>query len=610
MMGERKNTLIIVENFNQPHHNHIPHHHHMPHPSPSRGSGDTNYRRPPNELEEQKREKVHNQAMAIINRNNAEWANRLKQQREDRARKSEEQSRLHESWDRARKEQKLHLREEGKRFDKYKKDSVSNREQIKKADETNDLIERRRVREDIIGKNRRAENFSENFAKKIKDWNESPCWKNCNKFNRNNGNWDQRKVQQEAKKYRDNRHDIEKDLPDIERDLLIESDRIEREMAPNDRDIKQADESNDLYKRRQVRNDIIQKSARAADYLERFADLLENWNKRGKHHDNWDAKTYRKLARKYRNYQHQIEKDLPAIEEDIKNKKTEEKQSQDNNNHRQEENKRQEENERNRQEQEKRNQETKDREDKERKKQEEEQRKPKNEKNAESEKDNNNNQGGNEGYENDGIKNSKSDESANEEHESSQNIRFESFEVDEQQVSQGLETMDAMCNGLMAPDLEAFDNFFDTLLGKEVIGSNPQTSSGLNNNMFGDYVATSYSYRDAKMSVSMNIRQLFKVGGDSTLSFDQWGTDILNLSGVNVVTTTGKITFALNGFEGQVIFSSDLSSLQNYLDQRAIEGAIYLTSESHSEGPIVDPEKLPIWGLDNVVVSHARVFYR
>ncbi len=80
---------------------------------------------------------------------------------------------------------------------------------------------------------------------------------------------------------------------------------VENEMSTNDADIKAADETHDLLKRKQVRQAIIAKSAKAAAFLERYIGAADK---------------ARDCAKRYRDYQKHVEKQLPAIEADLAEK--------------------------------------------------------------------------------------------------------------------------------------------------------------------------------------------------------------------------------------------------------------------------------------------------
>lgn len=83
-------------------------------------------------------------------------------------------------------------------------------------------------------------------------------------------------------------------------DKLFE--KIEADMATNDAQIEAADQTHDLIERRNVRLSVIKKSQKAATYLERYTQAANKALPR---------------AKRYRNYQKHVEKQLPAIEADI-----------------------------------------------------------------------------------------------------------------------------------------------------------------------------------------------------------------------------------------------------------------------------------------------------
>lgn len=181
-----------------------------------------------------------------------------------------------------------------KKFKNLKETKEENDAAIRAADETNDLIERIRVRKNVI-----------EIYKQIR--NDAKASQHYD-------------TEEECKKYQNH---IEKDLPDIERDLRKKLDQIEKDMASNDEAIKKADETHNLYERKRVYQNIRDKSYHAANFFERYAQLLENWKRQGYSYKKSDAEKYRKLATEYRNYQYKVEEDMGAIEADI-NKKFEE----------------------------------------------------------------------------------------------------------------------------------------------------------------------------------------------------------------------------------------------------------------------------------------------
>jgi len=185
------------------------------------------------------------------------------------------------------------------KFDEIKREMATNDAKIKAADETNDLLEKIHVRKDIIKKSAKAFAF-------IKDYIENDAIEKIS----GNGK-SKKKYMKLTKQYGENLSKIERSLLALGKDFKKKFGEIERDMATNDAQIKAADETNDLSERRRVRSDIIQKSDRAAAHTEIYINEFCKKDRR------CDVNKYKKIANRYRNYQNRVEKDLPAIQNDI-----------------------------------------------------------------------------------------------------------------------------------------------------------------------------------------------------------------------------------------------------------------------------------------------------
>ena len=170
------------------------------------------------------------------------------------------------------------------------------------------------------------------------------------------------------------------------------------------------------------------------------------------------------------------------------------------------------------------------------------------------------------------------------------------FEVDGDQIVEEIRKFEAIYNGQAIPDVDAFDNMMGAFLGEEALmrdGQGEQPLGEFDPNVAGDYALGSYLYRDEKYGVSIDIRRMAKFIDDGQ-TFDMFGTESMNLSGIHMVSETGQITFALHSGGEKILVQTDLDSMGNYAAQKIIEGKIYLRS---------NPEKILNVNVDELKIS-------
>ena len=405
-------------------------------------------------------------------------------------------------------------------FDRIEDGMKPNDAQIEAADRTHNLIKRLGTRYEVIHRSAAAADFAHRYAE-ITQKGYDRIEKYCN--------------------YHDH---VMGQLQDIRRDIDKQFERFEAEMAPNDSEIEAADRTNDLNQRLHVRKLVIERSRKAADFAHEFTTITHEG------HDRME---------RYRNYQHHIEKQLFAIEEDIAEKQRQERVAR-------------------------------------------------------------GHQIDKEGGNGNGDKQEQSEAEELKECEIEKNgIRekrklasdreggdFLEVIVDGEQLVERLGNIDRMFNGQMAPDMDTFDNIVGAFIGEKTFGEvGAERQDGqeplngdveFDSSIAEDYLITSYQYRDADKDVAMDIGRITKFGFNG-LDYFGSGDGSMDLKGININPRTRKVTFALNNNREKVLIKSDLGSMKNYVGQKVIKETVHLqiTPEHLSN---IDMDKLPIWGLE------------
>lgn len=164
-------------------------------------------------------------------------------------------------------------KEINKKFKEHEAQMAPNDAEIQAADETNDLIERLRVRKIIIERSRKAANFAEEYH----DYDT-------------------------MQRYRNYQHQRENQLPAIEADIDKKFEEIENEMSTNDAEI-EASRTQDYETQIHVLEKIINRSTQAANFAQRYTEVTGN---------------RRDTMERYRNYQHHVENLLSEVKEKFK----------------------------------------------------------------------------------------------------------------------------------------------------------------------------------------------------------------------------------------------------------------------------------------------------
>lgn len=480
------------------------------------------------ETEEQRSERMRRQALV-----DHAQANRRKMERDKEERREELERRISNE----RHELRV-IESEGGKFDRHKRNMALNVEKVKRADQTNDLIERRRVREEVIRKTTTDEKFASNFEARVKRWNRRYIYDPgyCYKIG-NDHKWGVANCHKEVKKYREFKALLKNDLIAINADLKKKFVEIEQDMSTNDTKIKIADETHNLKERIHIRNNVIEKSANSASYVERYMDEFCNWKINLFQNKKCDVKKYWKVAKRYRDYEYKVEKQLPAIEEDFK-------------------------------------------------KQIDPNYKPRKVKVAHK-------KGRAKQYTSKiGKQLAKNMKVYN-----TYGFLLKSAE-DEQEILRELRNVKAMCNGLIASEVSIFDNLFDMLARKEVI-EKENIALSENEEVEKEYIVNLYSYRDEAKQVFIEARELIQVV-DNDLNLDLALDTSLNLSGIHIEETEGKeITFTLTGDNRNLVINSDLTSIENYLDKTRSEEKFNFHDNDKKYSQAIDLESLSLWGLED-----------
>jgi len=531
-----------------------------------------------------------------------------------------------------------------KKFNQFEEDMAANDSRIEAADITDDLHERLRVRGDMMGKSEGAARFSERLLEAVADLRKDEDKDKKNPFQR----IDVETFRSGAKTYRNYQNKVAQEFYAIENDVVIKFNEIHEGMSRNDEEISRADATNNLYTRLNIRNGVIGRSRGAADHLEKYLNMVDQWNgkafKKIKHHPEWNMNRFRDLRKTYRGYQEKVEKEIPAIEEDIRkeNRRQEEAENERKRKEAEEESRRQEErrerekrDQEAREQQETRDRETRENEERERARREQQQREEgaeaerqrqeserlKEEEKAQKDKEESKSTQEEAQKENEANKESPQNENGeHEDFEGNENVEFIEIDIDGEQLIGELENFEEMFNGKTAPSMEVFDRVMETFLGDRN-GSKSSEETGHDNEFdfhsdsdegaevnFGeDYMLSSYEYRDDKYEVAMDVGRVLKVKkGQMEMDIDGLSDDdTMHLSGISVAEETDNVVIALsNGIE-KVLIRSDIRSLENYAAQRTIEEKIYLRVRTKGAAN-VDSENLPMWGMEKKEANWIR----
>lgn len=180
------------------------------------------------------------------------------------------------------------------KFEDIERNMSTNDAQIKAADATNDLLEKTRVRKDVIQK-------SEFSIEYLNEYIDQFC-KSDKKA---------KKYWRIAKRYQDYQNSVQKSFIALNKEFKKKFPKIEQDMSKNDAQIKAADKTNNLNERKRVRVDVIGKSRNAQSHVETYI------NEFCKKDYKCDVNKYKKIAKEYRDYQYSVERDLPKIQEEI-----------------------------------------------------------------------------------------------------------------------------------------------------------------------------------------------------------------------------------------------------------------------------------------------------
>ena len=142
-----------------------------------------------------------------------------------------------------------------KQLERVEIDMAANEAQIKAADETHDDIERLRVYLNVIQKSKYSADHAEVFTNNVEHWN-----------NVYDSKLDANKVRNKRDEYRNYQIAKERDIIAIKDDIYIQLRKFDKDKEFYDLAIAEADASNDLKKRLEIRQEIIPKLRTAAEY--------------------------------------------------------------------------------------------------------------------------------------------------------------------------------------------------------------------------------------------------------------------------------------------------------------------------------------------------------
>ncbi|PWU04498.1 MAG: hypothetical protein C5B43_04490 [Verrucomicrobia bacterium] len=550
-----------------------------------------------------------------------EYEGKLKKQTKDYSQKAQEYNNYKKH---IQKELKFTIRKIGEKYEEFERDMSSNENQIKAADATNDFYERLRVRGDLMGKSEDAARFSERYIEAVNELKKESYDKK-NDFEKIN----LKHHKERSKNYRNHQKEVGQNFHDIEGDVINREFRnIHEGMSGNDVAIERADETHDLYIRLNVRKEIIEKSEAAAQHLEKYINMANGWQGKAyenvRHHPEWNLNNIKARAKIYRDYKEKVEKEIPAIEEDIRTKERvmreeqeraeQQRREEEEYKRKEKERKRKEQEEKERQKEEKRKKEEAEKEsrrqEKERKRKEEEERQKREAEEAEmkkqKEEDSRKNDNKEGTKENEGEKSE--DQTENGGMEEDEDVEYFEVEIGGEQFKENLENFDSIFNGNKAPSMERFDRLMETVLGGKGDGQVDENGNvdyggnldeGRETDVIEDVGISSYEYRDEKYGVEMDIGRVFRAKKDQFDFdvFDDLSDDVMSLSGINVLDGGNELVLALNNGIERILIKSDLNSLENYIAQRMVEDQMNLRPRPPGEGNI-DPENLKFWGLD------------
>lgn len=130
--------------------------------------------------------------------------------------------------------------ERARQWNQMQENMDNNADQLSRARNTNDPIEQYRVSSDVLKKNKRGIDFADAFLRDIKHWEK----KYYLVFN-----VDLNDISRKRKQYDDEKNELKKELPELEKKAYIELNKHEEAMASNDFDRKRSDATNDPLER-------------------------------------------------------------------------------------------------------------------------------------------------------------------------------------------------------------------------------------------------------------------------------------------------------------------------------------------------------------------------
>lgn len=210
------------------------------------------------------------------------------------------------------------LKQDGERFVRHKQNKFKNAKKVQEADDRHDLIERRAVRENILGASLDDEKLVKLFMERVKQWNSRYYYDKSSRKIDEKHEWSINNCKDELEKIREFRKLLKNDLIAINDDITKKFIELEEDMATNDAQINAADETHDLIERIRVRKDIISKCKNAASFIERYYDEFHSYL--DFFGNTPEEEKYLETIKRYRDYQRYVEKSLPAIESDLSNR--------------------------------------------------------------------------------------------------------------------------------------------------------------------------------------------------------------------------------------------------------------------------------------------------